>query len=225
MGEAAAQTMAKRVVEAPHRESARRVVGWNGGPPDGMGRWPGPGGDGALPLPAATAQVGLWVFLTAVTMLFIAFTASYLSRRNAVDWTPVPLPSVLWVNTSVLLLSSLILEWTRRRGASGDARGLRTGLALVALLGVIFVVGQVAAWRQLAAAGLFMQSNPHSAFFFLLTAVHGVHLVGGLAALGVAIARAQRWTGGSPPPLGVAATYWHYLDALWLYIFAILFFL
>lgn len=217
--------MAKSIVEAPHREASRRSAGWDGGPPDGAGRWPGPNGDGAVPLPPATAQVGLWVFLTAVTMLFIAFTASYLARRNAADWTPVPLPSVLWVTTSVLVLSSIVLEWARKRGEDGDVRRLRTGLASVALLGVIFVAGQVAAWRQLAAAGLFMQSNPHSAFFVLLTAVHALHVIGGLAALTIAIVRARRWSGGSPPPVRVVATYWHYLDALWLYIFAILFFL
>lgn len=225
MEEAAAETVAKSLIEAPRREPVRRTAGWDGAPPDGPGEWPGPDGDGASPPPGATAQVGLWVFLTAVTMLFIAFTASYLSRRNASDWTPVPLPPILWVNTAVLLLSSVVLEWARRRGEGADARGLRAGLATVAILGVIFVIGQVAAWRQLAAAGLFMQSSPHSAFFFLLTAVHTLHLVGGLAALGVAIARGRRWSVGSRPPVGVAATYWHYLDALWLYIFAILFFL
>ncbi|MBI3975315.1 MAG: cytochrome c oxidase subunit 3 [Armatimonadetes bacterium] len=179
----------------------------------------GGSGWGAEPSPVATARVGLWTLLVAVTMLFVAFTASYLSRRNAPDWTPVPLPGLLWVNTAVLAASSAALEWARRAWRRGEGERLRRGLAVASGLGALFLLGQIAAWRQLIDAGVFMRSSPHSAFFYLLTAVHGLHLLGGLGGLGYALRR----TDG--PAVEGAALYWHFLAGLWVYVFLILFFI
>jgi len=168
--------------------------------------------------------VGLGVFLVAVTMLFVAFTASYLARRTAADWAPVPLPELFWVNTAVLVASSAALEWGRRRGRRGDLAALRTGVRATAALGALFVLGQVGAWRQLAAQGVFMATSPHSAFVYLLSGVHAVHLTGGVGALAYALRQVDR----HPDPPGAVeapALYWHFVDALWLYVFAVLAFL
>lgn len=185
----------------------------------------------------ATARVGLWILLVAVTMLFIAFTVSYLSRRSAPDWTSVPLPGILWVNTAILLLSSAVLEWARRSGARGEVDTMRRRLALAGGLGVVFLLGQIAAWRALAAAGVFMSTSPHSAFFYLLTAVHGLHLLGGLGGLGYALARTSGASGAGSgrstgtgaagsvaavPALEGATLFWHFLAALWLYVLLII---
>jgi cytochrome c oxidase subunit 3 len=226
-----------RVIVSRRPEAARRAAGGNGhlASPPGFGDRDGPGW-GAEPSPVATARVGLWILLVAVTMLFIAFTVSYLSRRSAPDWTPVPLPGILWVNTAVLLASSGVLEWTRRthRAHQGDA--LRRGLMLAGGLGLLFLIGQIAAWRALDAAGVFMSSSPHSAFFYLLTGVHGLHLLGGLGGLGYALSRSSRpaparqpvpapesqpapASGGQTVPAAEGATlFWHFLSALWVYV-------
>ncbi len=197
--------------------NGQRFPGGNGGVP---------GGDGEAVAPRATAQVGLWFFLVAVTMLFVAFTVSYTARRTASDWTAVALPRVLTLNTVVLVASSAALEWGRRRWRQGDEAGLRRGLLLTAGLGVGFLAGQITAWRELAASGVFMGSNPHSAFFHLLTGVHGLHLLGGLGALGYALHRtggALLQTPDETTALATAvATYWHFLTVLWLYVWAIL---
>jgi cytochrome c oxidase subunit 3 len=212
----------------PGAGDGRRAPSGNGGGGSG-----GSGGAGAASPPAS--RVGLWFFLVAVTMLFIAFTVAYASRRTAPDWSGFTLPRILWLNSGVLLAGSGVLEWARRRLQRGDAAGLRRGLLLATALGVAFLVGQVSAWRDLAAAGVFMASSPHSAFFYLLTAVHGLHLLGGLGALGYTLRR----LGTTPAPVpaagtggelaaGAAATtanlalYWHFLTALWLYVFVIL---
>ena len=194
-------------------------------------RAPGHGfnGDGTSPpreSPAATtALIGLGAFLAAVVMLFVAFTTAYLARRQEPGWPAITMPGILWVNTAVLLLSSGTLEWARRRLLRGDRRGLRRGLTATAGLGLLFVLGQVLAWRHLAGQGIFLASDLHSAFFYLLTGVHGLHLLGGLGALGVVLAGAWRgrYTPREHAGITLCALYWHFLDGLWLYLFVLLF--
>ncbi|MGH2454066.1 MAG: cytochrome c oxidase subunit 3 [bacterium] len=223
-----------RAVE-PRRPAAMRPAGGNGhlAPPPEFGGRDGPGGGGE-PSPVATARVGLWILLVAVTMLFVAFTVSYLSRRSAPDWASVSLPRLLWLNTAVLLASSVVLERTRRAGRRGKAAPVRRDLIVVGGLGVLFLLGQIAAWRELAASGVFMTSNPHSAFFYLLTAVHGLHLLGGLGGLGYALSRTSGKAaadlagsvpapgGGAIPAVEGATLYWHFLGALWVYVLLIM---
>ena len=189
----------------------------------------GYGGDGRPPAERApapyTALVGVGAFLGAVTMLFIAFTSAYVSRRAEAGWTAIAVPPVLWFNTIALLASSAALERSRARIMRGDSEGLRRGLWVTAALGAVFVSGQFTAWRQLSAAGLYLTSDPHSAFFYLLTGVHGLHLLGGLAALGVVLVRATRGAYTRRDHMGVSvfSLYWHFMDGLWLYLFALLF--
>jgi cytochrome c oxidase subunit III len=198
----------------------------------GRGRPPVPGygrnGDATPPVPEApavtTALVGLGAFLAAVAMLFVAFTSAYLARRQEPGWPTIILPGIVWANTAVLLLSSGTFEWARALLRRGDRLGLRRGLGGTAALGAVFVLGQVQAWRELAARGIFLASSPHSAFFYLLTGVHGLHLLGGMAALGVVLARARqnRYTPREHAGVTLCALYWHFMDGLWLYLFVLL---
>jgi cytochrome c oxidase subunit III len=212
--------------------TARAIETLRGGPgarrpsgPAGVG--PGGRGDGpAASGPAVgTAVIGMIAALTAVTMLFVAFTTAYLARRQEPGWGALVMPPVLWLTTAVLLASSGTLEWARRRIAAGDIRGLQRGLTATAWLGGAFVLGQIVAWRSLAAQGAYISSNQHSGFFYLLTGAHGAHLLGGLAALGVIVwkAHAGRYGVASHAGIGVFALYWHFMDLLWLYLFALLF--
>jgi len=196
------------------------------GPRDPEGQDRPPGGDGPSPdqFLDSPARFGLWAFMGTVTMLFVGFTSAYLVRRASADWQPLAPPSLLWLNTAVLLSSSVLLERARgqlRRWAPGDA--LRW-LAAAGLLGLLFLAGQVAAWRQLAAQGIFLASNPHSSFFYLLSGVHAAHLVGGLGWFASAAFRLRRLalTPGEDG-LGLLATYWHFLAAVWIYLLFLLF--
>lgn len=178
------------------------------------------------PLALDPAQFGLWVFLATVTMLFAGFTSAILVRRTAPDWQPIPIPGLLWLNTAVLLSSTLTMERLRRLARQGRSDGIRTWLIATTLLGLLFLVGQVGAWRQLVARGLYLSSNPHSSFFYILTGAHGVHLLGGLVALACLLVRFLPDAPTSAPGTGVSlcATYWHFLDGLWVYLFVVLFF-
>jgi len=189
----------------------------------------GPGGRGTDPAASgptvSTAVIGMAAALVAVTMLFLAFTTAYLARRQEPGWGAVMMPPILWLTTALLLASSGTLEWARRRIAAGDIRGLERGLAATAWLGGAFLLGQIGAWWSLAAQGVYISSNPHSGFFYLLTGAHAAHLLGGLAALGVVVwkAYAGRYGVASHAGVGVFALYWHFMDLLWLYLFALLF--
>jgi len=166
----------------------------------------------------------VWLLVGAITILFVAFTSTYLVRRAQSDWRIGPLPPILWVNTALLVASSLALERARRAAKTDALRQTRSALAVAALLGMAFVAGQVAVWKQLVAAGIYMASNPHAAFFYLLTGVHGLHVAGGIGALLYTLWRTWRLDG--PAALDViepAATYWHFVDGLWVYLFVMLF--
>lgn len=195
-------------------------------PPDDRGRTPGDDG-GTTQSPLPPARIAVWLLVGGITILFAAFTSTYLARRVEADWHVGPLPSVLWVNTALLLASSGSLQWARRRAREGRLDEMRRGLALTTGLGLLFVVGQVLAWRQLVAAGIYLATYAHSAFFYLLTGMHAIHLLGGIAALLYALARvpATMDRAGALDVLEPVATYWHFVDGLWVYVFAILFLL
>ncbi len=199
------------------------------GGPAGPGRTGGPffgrpGDSGAVPLPEISpGRIGVWLMIGAVVVLFAAFTSTYVSRRVEPDWQTGPLPAILWVNTIVLLASSAALEWARRGSARGADVVARTALGLATLLGAAFLAGQVTAWRQLVGAGVYLASNPHAGFFYLLTGTHAVHLAGGVGALAYAWWKVRILAANADAMLGALAIYWHFVDVLWLYVFAILF--
>jgi len=170
----------------------------------------------------ATATIGVWLLVGAIVILFMAFTSTLLVRRAEADWQTGPVPSLLWMNTAVLLASSATLEWARSGGRSRSPRRLSLGLSVATALGAAFLVGQWIAWRQLLAAGVSMAVGPHSAFFYLLTGTHGVHVAAGVAVLAYASWRARR----EADPAGIVAPtaiYWHFVGVLWLYVFGLLF--
>ncbi|GBC98272.1 Cytochrome c oxidase subunit 3 [bacterium HR17] len=188
--------------------------GWSG---DGWAQ----GGEG-LPIP--TARLGLWLFLGAATMLFAAFSSAYLVRMPMSDWRSVPKPPILWLNTLVLIFSSVTVQWAWVSARKGKLDALRNGLLVTTMLGALFVAGQLTAWRQLVAAGVYLQTNPASSFFYLLTAMHGLHLLGGIVALMWATAKAWRAEYTPANHLGVelCAVYWHFLTLVWLWLLILL---
>lgn len=168
--------------------------------------------------------IGLMALLATVTMLFAAFTAALFVRRTGTDWVPVPLPPIVWANTVILIASSAAVELARasvRRDVSGlPARWL----AIATLLGVLFLAGQVGAWRMLAGRGVFLPTSPHAAFFYMLSAVHGAHVLGGLAALTWTLQRTMRgaYTRARHGGLTHAAVFWHFVGGVWVYLLALL---
>ena len=193
------------------------------GPPGGDGR-DGESGDDGSSFPISKGQVGVWILLTAIIMLFAGLSSAYIVLRGVPSWQNIELPSLLWPNTAVLLLSSVAIELSRRAVRRNDVQSMNRWLALGGVLGLTFLVGQLAAWRQLVNAGVYLPSTLQSGFFYILTGLHGVHLFGGLIALGLVLTRAlkNRLSASNYEPLKLCGLYWHVMDALWIYLFLLL---
>jgi cytochrome c oxidase subunit 3 len=173
---------------------------------------------------AAPARMALWVFLGVASSLFVLFVSAYAMRLGLADWTPLPRPRLLMVNTGLLVAASLAMQWTVHAARRGDLSALRRGLAAGGLFSIAFLAGQLYVWKQMVDAGYFVSTNAATAFFYLFTAVHGLHVLGGLVAWLRASVRAWRGAGTARLRLAVelCATYWHYLLAVWVVLYALL---
>ena len=203
-------------------------------PGSGGGGFRGEDFDGYDPgggLPPGTVRrayhTGMWLALVAITMMFVAFTSAYIVRGGlSDDWQSIELPRLLWVNAIILLLSSLTMDEARRALNGGLRAACNRWLAVTTILGMAFLGGQLVVWRQLAAHGVYVATNPSSSFFYLLTGAHGIHLFGGLIALLYADLEAWRYRLGPAKRtlVEVIAIYWHFMDGLWIYILLLLWF-
>src|SRR5262249_29821658 len=154
---------------------------------------------------------------TAVIMLFAGLSSAYIVLRGVPAWQNIQLPSLLWPNTAVLILSSIAMEFSKRSARLNRLQVMKQWLAVSALLGLMFLAGQLAAWRQLVKAGVYLPSTLQSSFFYVMTGVHGVHLLGGVIALTYVLFQAlkNRLTAFNYDSLKLCATYWHFMDGIW----------
>jgi cytochrome c oxidase subunit 3 len=180
-------------------------------------------GTGASEIPAA--KLGLWVFLAVVGALLTLFVSAYLMRMHmSHDWRALPTPSMLWFSTVLLALGSLGLHRAKLAAAIGWRLGIEVGLVAGGLAALAFLGAQYLAWQQVMTEGFGVATNPSSSFFYLITAVHGLHLLGGLVVLGRTTYRAAHGAGLAQLRLSVelCATYWHFLLVAWIALFGLL---
>ena len=175
-------------------------------------------------LDADTKTVGLTTFLAVATSIFALFISAYTLRMDEPDWRPLTEPNLLWFNTALLVLASIAYHWTRNAAISGLTEKLKPGLAISGLLTIMFLGGQLIAWQELMAGGYYVSYNPANAFFYLLTAVHGVHLLGGLWVW--ARSTIKVWTGAEADSVRLSielcTVYWHFLLLVWIVLFGML---
>lgn len=169
-------------------------------------------------------RVALRFFLAVVTIMFGLFLVAYVIRMELDDWRPMPETPQLWVNTGILFFSSMVLQWTRNRLDAGDPAKVRLGLLLGGIVTLVFVLSQLNVWQDMYAAGYVLYNNPANSFFYVLTGIHALHLLGGLFVWTRASFRV--WFGGTLEEvrLGVelCTVYWHFLLLVWLVLFAVL---
>jgi cytochrome c oxidase subunit 3 len=198
------------------------------------------------PTKGIPSQTGVWVAVSAIAMSFAALTSALVVRQGSgADWQRFVLPRILYLDTIILIASSYTLELARKRfaaatplrpagavaqavvsGVAAQASALRSSglywLNITLTLGLFFVVGQVLAWQRLASQGLFLATSPSSSFFYLLTAMHGLHLLGGVLGLIYVGYRLRRNARNAQTSLGTAAVYWHFVDLLWVYLLMVI---
>ncbi|WP_175823474.1 MULTISPECIES: cytochrome c oxidase subunit 3 [unclassified Burkholderia] len=166
-------------------------------------------------LPNAS-RIGLFVFMAVATALFSLLLLAYGMRMREPDWQPIPHPALLWWNTGALVLASIAMQRARQMTLHRAAWLVSGGV-----LAAVFVIGQLIAWRMLAAAGQTVAVNPSNSFLYLLTGLHGVHVLGGLAAWALTIAQLRRADPfRAQRAIALCAMYWHFLLAVWLVLLA-----
>ena len=170
------------------------------------------------------AKIGLLSFIAVVTSLFALFLSAYMMRMRLGDWSPVDEPNLLWLNTAVLVLASVAFQLTRGAAKRGQPLTVKVGLLVGGACTTLFLFGQLMAWQQLNASGFFMTGNPANSFFYLLTALHGLHLLGGLWVWGRTTLRMLTGADAESVRLSVelCTVYWHYLLLVWIGLFALL---
>ncbi len=179
---------------------------------------------GGESFPIPTAKIGFWLFLAAITLLFSAVVSAYVVRSGLPDWVSLHEPGTLWLNTGLLALASVAFQWAVVRARRGRTPEVRRGMLVAGVLSLAFLVGQVLVWGQLVGLGYFLSSNPASTFFYLFTALHGLHVAGGLVAWGRAYRMTRGGTAARAVQLNVelCAHYWHYLLAVWVVLFGLM---
>jgi cytochrome c oxidase subunit 3 len=228
-GVAAGERAGTRTVYGTGQEGGGRRAGGDGGGP-----FPPGGGDGARDETPHHYRIGMWIAVASILMLFMALTSAYVFRAAVNGWEKLQTPRWLWVSTAVIVASSVAFEFARRRVHRDDRGGYRRWLGVAAALGLAFLASQLLAWRELVAQGVYLATNPHSSFFYVLSSLHGLHLLGGICGLCFLIVKSRRatlYTGEDERAVNVrrraaadaVGIYWHFMDALWVYLFGLLF--
>lgn len=187
-------------------------------------------GDAAEPTSPMTAKLGLGTFLVVASSLFALLISAYSMRMSMADWRALPMPTVLWFSTGLLILASIALHMAVVAARCDEPGPLRSSLLAAGVCSLAFLSTQALAWRELVVSGYFAATNPASAFFYLVTAIHGAHVLGGLVALGrtsvSAFATPKDLAPKIPRELTLSvelcAIYWHFLLLVWLVLFSLL---
>lgn len=176
------------------------------------------------PMGANSKLIALITLLAVVTSFFALIVSAYTLRMDFGDWIPLTEPQLLWINTGILAVASLVFQWTRNAAVRGEDSKLVPGMIATGLLTSAFVIGQFIVWQQLNASGQYVTSNPANAFFFLLTGAHAVHILGGMYVWTRATVRLISGNNieSVRRSIELCAMYWHFLLVVWLVLFGLL---
>ena len=191
----------------------------------------GGGDDNPFRYSPARYRIGVWAALGSILMLFVALTSAFIVRSaSSNDWHPIAMPKVLWLSTALIIVSSVTIEFSKRSLKRQNNPAYVRWLVNTVVLGAGFLASQLFAWRQLVKQGVYLAANPFNSFFYLFTAAHGIHLLGGLCALTYLVITtrvARNSVEGELRRVGAAdavTIYWHFMDVLWVGLFLLLMF-
>jgi cytochrome c oxidase subunit 3 len=176
------------------------------------------------PISMHPKKFALWLFIVSVLMVFAGWTSAFIVRQAEGNWLDYDLPQIFWVTSALVILSSVSLHWAYISAKKDNIIQLRLGMSLAMILGISFLVGQWYSWKALVSSEIFFVGNPAGSFLYVLTGMHAVHLISGLIFLIIVLISTFRYKvhSKSMSTLEMAATYWHFLGALWIYLFMFL---
>ncbi len=172
-------------------------------------------------------KFALWISMGSIVMMFIALTSAYIVRRSAGNWLEFELPRIFFVSTIVLLLSSLLLHTSFKSFIAGEEKKYKTLLVVSFILGLGFLVLQYQGWSALFNSGIDLKGNPSGSFVYVLSGIHALHILGGMAAMvvGLLIAFTRKFKITERRKINFELTlqYWHFVDFLWVYLLIFLY--
>lgn len=169
-------------------------------------------------------KFALWLFMVTVVMLFAAFTSAYIVRMSEGNWLQFELPQAFWITSGIIILSSITMHWAYVSAKKDNLDAVKLAMGITTLLGITFLVGQFIAWGELVDRNVYFVGNPAGSFVYVFSGLHGVHLIGGVIFLLIVLIQTFRYKvhAKSLDQIEMCATYWHFLDGLWLYLFIFL---
>ncbi len=169
-------------------------------------------------------KFAMWLFIVTVVMIFAAMTSAYIVRQSEGNWLEFDLPQSFWLTSGIILLSSATMHWAYVSAKRDNLKSLRIAMIATTLLGVAFLIGQYLAWGDLVAMDVYFVGNPGGSFVYVLSGLHAAHLIGGVVFLLITLVNVLRYRvhAKSMDQIEMCATYWHFLDGLWLYLFVFL---
>jgi cytochrome c oxidase subunit 3 len=176
------------------------------------------------PLAMHPKKFALWLFIASVIMIFAALTSAYIVRQADGNWLVFDLPNSFWITSAIILISSGTMHWAYLAARKDDLEGTKLAISITTVLGLAFLIGQFIAWGDLVKRNVYFVGNPSGSFVYVLSGLHGLHIIGGVAFLLIVLSAAFRYRVHSKnlSQIEMCATYWHFLDALWLYLFVFL---
>ncbi|MDQ6787127.1 MAG: heme-copper oxidase subunit III [Acidobacteriota bacterium] len=175
-------------------------------------------------------RIGVSFLLLVVLMTFGGLIGAYivLAANNALEWKPFDLPRQVWISTFLILTSSITYTIAQRFLKSEKQTAAKNWLLATTVLGATFIASQILAWLELVRQGIYVASNPYAGFFYILTMVHALHVIGGICALGYIVLRTWQETDSEEELTkrksisNAVGWYWHFMDGLWLVLFLLL---
>lgn len=176
------------------------------------------------PLAMNPKKFAMWLFIVTVIMVFGALTSAYIVRQAEGNWTFFDLPQLFWVNTVIIIVSSLTMHWAYRSAKKDNLESVKIATIITTILGLAFMIGQFLAWKDLVSNKIYLVGNPSGSFVYIISGLHGLHVVGGVVFLLILLSSALRFKVHSKSlnQIEMCATYWHFLGGLWLYLFLFL---
>jgi len=176
------------------------------------------------PLAMNPKKFAMWLFIVSVVMIFAALTSAYIVRQAEGNWLIFELPQLFWVNTGVILVSSMTMHWAYLSAKRDNLESVKIATIITTIMGVAFLAGQYLAWGDLVDNRVHFVGNPSGSFVYVLSGLHGLHIVGGVAFLVILLNSTLKYKVHSKNlnQIEMCATYWHFLDGLWLYLFIFL---
>jgi len=176
------------------------------------------------PLGMHPKKFALWIFIASVIMIFAALTSAYIVRQSDGNWMMFDLPNSFWITSAIILVSSGTMHWAYLAAKKDNLEATKVAISITTVLGVAFLVGQYLAWGDLVRRNVYFVGNPSGSFVYVLSGLHGAHIIGGLVFLLIVLVATFRYSVHSKnlAQIEMCATYWHFLDGLWLYLFVFL---